>query len=316
MNPSHKSTVYIILNYSFGENIFNLISSIEKFCYSLISISFHFDFKLYIIYNNFYSLLFPSKLKDSTFLITSNYTGIHESIEESLNNFLSTVPELDDKLYKNEQNNKNASKIEPINVLLKKILLEVNERNVSNASHSPGSFFLDMDHGEYSKNKIILINDSEEDFEHINQKYLFLLKEKGVKIDILSLNIKNKNETSKAIAFFTKGIFDCICDQKNNIEQMLILEYMPIKFCENVNKINNNIKYTMSYNKTVDNKNLECSACHKVMNNTKDIYGQKNEVINLNNNNNNNLKVNNICFYHEKSKNIFCLSCFAKLNKQ
>ena len=87
MNTSHKNTLYIIINYSFNENIYNLLSSIEKFCFSFISVSLQYDFKLYIVYNNFYSLLFPNKSKDPTYFLTSNYTGIHESIEESLNNF-------------------------------------------------------------------------------------------------------------------------------------------------------------------------------------------------------------------------------------
>ena len=317
MNTSHKNTIYIILNYSFNENIFKLISSIEKFCFSFISISLNYTFKLYIIYNNFYSLLFPSKSKDTTFFLTSNYSGIHESIEESLNSFLNTVPELDEKLNQLEQNNVNVEKNEPMNIILKKILLEVNEKNISNMSLSPGGFFLGIGINNNSSDKIILINDSEEDFENINQKYIFLLKERGVKLDILSLNKKNKNEVSKAISFFTKGIFDSISDSKNNIEQMLILEYMPIQFCQNITKINSDIKYTISYNKNISEKNLECSSCHKEMNNVKDIYGQNmNEINSSISINSNNIKENNFSFYVEKEKNVFCYNCYNKMKIQ
>ena len=309
MNTSHKNTLYIIINYSFNENIYNLLSSIEKFCFSFISVSLQYDFKLYIVYNNFYSLLFPNKSKDPTYFLTSNYSGIHESIEESLNNFLKEIPELEDKLYKAEQKNEKSEKNNyPMNIIFKKILLEVNKKNVSNTSYSPGGFFLGIGVGNCSSDKIILINDSEEDFDDINQKYVFLLKEKGVKIDILSLNKKNKNDVSKALAFFTKGNFDCISDTKNKIEQMLILEYMPIKFYENIPKINHDIKFTISYNKAISNENLECSLCHKEMNNNKNIYGDN--ILDPKEYK----KEYNKCLFVEKEKNIICINCHEKMN--
>ena len=306
MNSSHKDTLYIILNYSFNENIFKLISSIEKFCYSYISISLHHDFKIYITYNDFYSILFPSKAKDSTYFLTSNYSGIHESIEESLNNFLSTVPEFDEKLLKSNEGKKN-----PINIILKKILLEVNKKKIVDVSQSPGGFFLGMGNGENISDKIILINDSEEDFENIDQKYIFLIKEKGIKIDILSLNKKNKNEISKAITFFTKGIFDYVTDKKNNIEQMLIFENMPIKFCESLPKINTDIKYTLSYNKSISDKIFECSVCH-IKNKINNIYEQKPKD---EDNENNESKENISLYYIEKENNILCKNCYNKLKK-
>ena len=311
MNSSHKNTLYILLNYSFNENIYKLISSIEKFCYSYISVSLQYDFKLYIIYNNFYSLLFPNKSKDSTYFLTSNYSGMHESIEESLNFFLSSVPEYDEELSESTQEKKY-----PINIILKKILLEVNKKKLGDISNSPGGFFLGMGNGEIVDDKIILINDSEEDFDKINQKYIFLLKEKGVKIDILSLNKKNKNDISKAITFFTKGIFDCLNDKKTNIEQMLIFENMPIKFCESMPKFNKDIKYTISYNKSISDKLLECSLCHKSIKKN-DIYKQKSkDEIDINDDNDNDInKKETILIYVEKENNIFCKNCFNEMKK-
>ena len=311
MNSSHKNTLYILLNYSFNENIYNLISSIEKFCYSYISVSLQYDFKLYIIYNNFYSLLFPNKSKDSTYFLTSNYSGMHESIEESLNNFLSSVPEYDEELSQS-----NEEKKYPINIILKKILLEVNKKKLRDISNSPGGFFLGMGSGEIVNDKIILINDSEEDFEKMNQKYIFLLKEKGVKIDILSLNKKNKNDISKAITFFNKGIFDCLNDKKTNIEQMLIFENMPIKFCESMPKFNKDIKYTISYNKSISDKLLECSLCHKSIKKN-DIYKQKSkdEIVISDDNDNDINKKETILIYVEKENNIFCKNCFNEMKK-
>ena len=312
MNSSHKNTLYILLNYSFNENIYKLISSIEKFCYSYISVSLQYDFKLYIIYNNFYSLLFPNKSKDSTYFLTSNYSGMHESIEESLNFFLSSVPEYDEELSESTQEKKY-----PINIILKKILLEVNKKKLGDISNSPGGFFLGMGNGEIVDDKIILINDSEEDFDKINQKYIFLLKEKGVKIDILSLNKKNKNDISKAITFFTKGIFDCLNDKKTNIEQMLIFENMPIKFCESMPKFNKDIKYTISYNKSISDKLLECSLCHKSIKKN-DIYKQKSKDeidISEDNDNDDIYKKETILIYVEKENNIFCKNCFNEMKK-
>ena len=313
MNSSHKNTLYILLNYSFNENIYNLISSIEKFCYSYISVSLQYDFKLYIIYNNFYSLLFPNKSKDSTYFLTSNYSGMHESIEESLNFFLSSVPEYDEELSESTQEKKY-----PINIILKKILLEVNKKKLGDISNSPGGFFLGMGNGEIVDDKIILINDSEEDFDKINQKYIFLLKEKGVKIDILSLNKKNQNDISKAITFFTKGIFDCLNDKKTNIEQMLIFENMPITFCESMPKFNKDIKYTISYNKSISDKLLECSLCHKSIKKN-DIYKQKSkDEIDISDDNDNDNDINKketILIYVEKENNIFCKNCFNEMKK-
>ena len=311
MNSSHKNTLYILLNYSFNENIYKLISSIEKFCYSYISVSLQYDFKLYIIYNNFYSLLFPNKSKDSTYFLTSNYSGMHESIEESLNFFLSSVPEYDEELSESTQEKKY-----PINIILKKILLEVNKKKLGDISNSPGGFFLGMGNGEIVDDKIILINDSEEDFDKINQKYIFLLKEKEVKIDILSLNKKNKNDISKAITFFTKGIFDCLNDKKTNIEQMLIYENMPIKFCESMPKFNKDIKYTISYNKSISDKLLECSLCHKSIKKN-DIYKQKSkDEIDISDDNDNDInKKETILIYVEKENNIFCKNCFNEMKK-
>jgi len=313
MNSSHKNTLYILLNYSFNENIYNLISSIEKFCYSYISVSLQYDFKLYIIYNNFYSLLFPNKSKDSTYFLTSNYSGMHESIEESLNFFLSSVPEYDEELSESTQEKKY-----PINIILKKILLEVNKKKLGDISNSPGGFFLGMGNGEIVDDKIILINDSEEDFDKINQKYIFLLKEKGVKIDILSLNKKNKNDISKAITFFTKGIFDCLNDKKTNIEQMLIFENMPIKFCESMPKFNKDIKYTISYNKSISDKLLECSLCQKSIKKN-DIYKQKSKDeidISEDNDNDDINKKETILIYVEKENNIFCKNCFNEMKNK
>ena len=315
MNPNHKNTLYIILKYSFNENIFQIISAIEKFCFSYISVSLQYSFQFYIIYDNYYTLLFPHKLKDQTYFITSNYTEMHKVIDEALKSFFNSVSDTEEKLDKSEQ----KDDINPINVILKKILLEINKKNISNITMSPGGFFLELNNSELKNDKIIIINDSEDDFKNINQKYIYLFKQKNIKIDILSLNKKNKNEISKAITFYTQGIFDCLSDNKNNIEQILILEYMPIKFCENLPKLNNNIKFTISYHKAISEQNLMCNKCNKEMKNVKNIYPQKNienkSDSNINTNSTNTPK-ENICYYNGKEKKILCFNCYKQMSNQ
>ena len=315
MNPNHKNTLYIILKYSFNENIFQIISAIEKFCFSYISVSLQYSFQFYIIYDNYYTLLFPHKLKDQTYFITSNYTEMHKVIDEALKSFFNSVSDTEEKLGQSVQ----KDDINPINVILKKILLEINKKNISNITMSPGGFFLELNNSELKNDKIIIINDSEDDFKNINQKYIYLFKQKNIKIDILSLNKKNKNEISKAITFYTQGIFDCLSDNKNNIEQILILEYMPIKFCENLPKLNNNIKFTISYHKAISEQNLMCNKCNKEMKNVKNIYPQKNienkSDSNINTNSTNTPK-ENICYYNGKEKKILCFNCYKQMSNQ
>ena len=315
MNPNHKNTLYIILKYSFNENIFQIISAIEKFCFSYISVSLQYSFQFYIIYDSYYTLLFPHKLKDQTYFITSNYTEMHKVIDEALKSFFNSVSDTEEKLDQSVQ----KDDINPINVILKKILLEINKKNISNITMSPGGFFLELNNSELKNDKIIIINDSEDDFKNINQKYIYLFKQKNIKIDILSLNKKNKNEISKAITFYTQGIFDCLSDNKNNIEQILILEYMPIKFCENLPKLNNNIKFTISYHKAISEQNLMCNKCNKEMKNVKNIYPQKNienkSDSNINTNSTNTPK-ENICYYNGKEKKILCFNCYKQMSNQ
>ena len=97
MNSDNHNTLYVILNYALNNNIYELISSIQKYCFSFISLSLQYNFQLYLIYNNSYTLLFPNKIKDPTYFITSNYTEISNSIKETLDNFFENVTETDRK---------------------------------------------------------------------------------------------------------------------------------------------------------------------------------------------------------------------------
>jgi hypothetical protein len=305
MNSGTHRTLYIILNYALNDNIFELISSIQQFCFSFISLSLQYDFQLYLIYNNTYILLFPSKLKDPTYFITSNYSEISKSISDTLENFFNNVSQAEEKLSNDFKNN-----IYPINIIFKKILLELNQKNKSKSAIGDGNFFLSANETNGIKDRILLINDSENDFDNINQKYIFLLKKEKIKIDILSLNKKNKNSISKSICLFTNGFFDNVTNEKSNIGQILIQEYIPLQTKDIFRKNKVNIKDSINYNKSISDKSLICSKCHKPLNNNNSMNNNFQNYIN-----NNNSTSNNKLFYFEQEKNIFCKFCLEKMKK-
>jgi len=305
MNSGNHHTLYIILNYALNDNIFELISSIQQFCFSFISLSLQYDFQLYLIYNNTYILLFPSKLKDPTYFITSNYSEISKSISDTLENFFNNVSQAEEKL-----SNDFKSSIYPINIIFKKILLELNQKNKSKNAIGNGNFFLSANETNGIKDRILIINDSENDFENINQKYIFLLKKEKIKIDILSLNKKNNNNISKSICLFTNGFFDNVTNEKSNVGQILIQEYIPLKTKEIFRKNKINIKDSINYNKSISDESLVCGKCHKSLNNNNSINN------NFQNYNNNNSTSNTRLIYLEQEKNTFCKFCLEKLKKQ
>ena len=305
MNSGTHRTLYIILNYALNDNIFELISSIQKFCFSYISLSLQYDFQLYLVYNNTYILLFPSKLKDPTYFITSNYSEISKSISDTLDNFFNNVSQAEEKLSNDFKNN-----IYPINIIFKKILLELNQKNKSKNAIGDGIFFLSANETNGIKDRILLINDSENDFDNINQKYIFLLKKEKIKIDILSLNKKNKNSISKSICLFTNGFFDNVTNEKSNVGQILIQEYIPLQTKELFRKNKVNIKDSINYNKSISDESLFCGKCHKPLTNNNSMNNNFQNYIN-NNNSTNNTKL----FYLEQEKNTFCKLCLEKLKK-
>lgn len=305
MNSANHHTLYIILNYALNDNIFELISSIQQFCFSFISLSLQYDFQLYLIYNNTYILLFPSKLKDPTYFITSNYSEISKSISDTLENFFNNVTQAEEKL-----SNDVKSNIYPINIIFKKILLELNQKNKSKNAIGNGIFFLSANETNGIKDRILLINDSENDFENINQKYIFLLKKEKIKIDILSLNKKNNNSISKSICLFTNGFFDNVTNEKSNVGQILIQEYIPLKTKDIFRKNKINIKDSINYNKSISDESLVCGKCHKSLNNNNSINNNFQNHIN-----NNNSTSNSRLIYLEQEKNTFCKFCYEKLKK-
>lgn len=336
MNSVNSNSLYIILNYALNNNIYKLISSIEKFCFSYLSLSLQNTFHLYLVYNNSYILLFPNKIKDPTHLITSNYTEISTSITEALNHFFNSVSQAEEKLSQNDIKNGPIA----INVILKKILLELNQKNNSKQTSGDGNFLLSSNNDNQKIDRIILINDSENDFDEINQKYVFLLRKENIKIDILSLNELNKNATSKALCLFTNGFFDNVTKEKNNIEQILIQEYMPIERKEFLQKSNGNIKNTINYYKALSDDDFICSLCHKIFknkdernnqnfnnninsnsNHLNNTFSQMNNMNNMNrelndgniNRINSNLINSSKFIYSESHRNIFCNNCYKNL---
>ena len=325
MNSDNKNTFYIILNYSLNNNIYKLIDSISKFCFSFLSLSFQYDFELYIIYNNSYSILFPSKLKDPVHIITQNYAEISKSIDEALKYFFNNISQAEDKLNSNEDKSNPIA----INSLLKKLLLKINRKNKSKQESGEANFFLSSNRDNETNNRIILINDSEKDFEEINQKYVFLLKKEKVKIDILSLNKNNNNITSKALCLFTNGFFDNVTKEKNNVEQILIQEYIPIKLKEVSQNKNGNIKNSINYMKVISDDNLACSHCNAVIDNKEENNELSNKnIINsfssmsinrsisdgINRVNSNTSNINKL-YYVSSEKKVLCPNCYRKFNQ-
>ena len=313
MNSGYNNTLYIILNYGLNNNIFKIISSIKKYCFSFLSLSLQYKFQLYIVYNNSYSLLFPNKLKDSSYFMTSNYSEIEKSILDSVNYFFNNVSQAEEKL---DQNNDKAYP-SAINIILKKIILELNQNNNIKQIEGDGSFFLSSNLDKNKKDKILIINDSENDFEEINQKYVFLLKKEKIKIDILSLNEKNRNNISKALCLFTNGFFDSVSKEKKNIEQILIQEFMPLQRKEIFQNNNNKNQNTINYNKVVTNDSLICSLCNKTFSNNED----KNEIFNNNcsrSSSDSNIRginnsTNNWKYLYEKQ--IYCHNCIKSITQ-
>ena len=334
MNSENHNTLYIILNYALNNNIFSLITSIKNYCFSFISLSLQYNFQLYLIYNNSYTLLFPTKIKDPTYFMTSNYTEMSKSIEETLNNFFENVTSAEDKLNTTDiGNSANA-----INVIIKKILLEINQKKNAKFDEN-GNFNLSSSTGPDINDRIILINDSANDFDNINQKYVFLLKKEKIKIDILSLNEKNNNKISKSLCLYTNGFFDYTTNEKSNVEQILIQEYIPIKTKEIFQNKNTKIQNSINYNKAISDEELMCSLCKRILTNREEKGDEMNDLNNNNNissmnsintinsknsidgnnsiSNSNSNSINNIkLYYSDTEKNIFCYNCYLKIKKQ
>lgn len=291
MSSINQDTIYVLLNYDFHINIYKLIASIKQYCFAYCSLSQKNEFRLYIIYDNYYGQLFPRTNKDQSYIVTSNYGEISKSIDESLDSFFTDIQKIE-----NSDINNNISKINPIDIILKKIILEVNLKNVIIEKNQKNNFLEQKDKIDIN-DKIILINDSEKDFDQVNQKYIFLLKKENIKIDILSLNEKNNNKTSKALCLFTNGFFDFVTNDKNNITQILIQEFIPIKFKE-AKKFSEDIGF-FKYHKLISEDKFKCSECGNII----DVYDG-----------NQNFNYNNYTFLYTKDRNnIICYFCRAKI---
>jgi hypothetical protein len=266
--------------------------------------------------------------------MTSNYTEMSKSIEETLNNFFENVTSAEDKLNTTDiGNSANA-----INVIIKKILLEINQKKNAKFDEN-GNFNLSSSTGPDINDRIILINDSANDFDNINQKYVFLLKKEKIKIDILSLNEKNNNKISKSLCLFTNGFFDYTTKEKSNVEQILIQEYIPIKTKETIQNDSIKVQNKINYMKAISDEELICSQCKRVVgrreergddmnnNNNNSIYSMNsmnsfssknsNSIFDGNNRINNNNSINNYkLYYSDTEKMIFCSNCFNRMKKQ
>ena len=289
MNSINQNTIYVLLNYDFHINIYKIITSIKQYCFAYCSLSQTNEFRLYIIYDDYYSQLFPRTNKDQSYIISSNYGEISKLIDESLDSFFNDIQKIE-----SSDINNNTSKINPIDIIFKKVILEINSKNAIIEKNQKNNFLEQKDKID-TNDKILLINDSEKDFDQVNQKYIFLLKKENIKIDILSLNENNSNKTSKALCLFTNGFFDRVTKDKNNISQILIQEFIPIKFKES-KEFSEGVGF-YKYHKLISEDKFICSECGK-------IFGI--------NEGDQNLSFKDYGFYYPKDKNnIICYYCKA-----
>ncbi len=251
MNKINHNCIYVIINYELNSNLYEIVFSALKYCFAYCSLTQRNFFHLYFLFNNNYIRLFPVKNKDYFQILTANYSDVSDSIEKNLNDFFEKIETIE-KIEKISYN-KNL-----INIILKKILLEINSKNkFFNSDISMNQY-----NNLYEDTHIIIINDSENDFNNIDQKLVFLLKKAKTKFDIYSINSKNQNRISKSLCLFSGGFFDEVTNNKNNLTQVLIQEYIPIKLKNNLIKKNTDFNSLDNYKKLISERNFICPICH------------------------------------------------------
>lgn len=238
-------------------------------------------FKLFIVTDNFYSLVFPQKNEEFNLFLTINYKQIQDIIYANITEIFKKYDELP-----RDYNKPTSSSIDQI---LKKVLLEVNQANKS----------LQNNHSETKRNsRIVILSDTvdkEDDFDY-NQKHLYLLKKAKVYIDCLHLNeginfnhsiSSNTNTISnklESIAFYSGGIFENIKikNEDENLTQILLHEFLlypeerKVKHCNSgsfntgtISNDTNNVNGNGSNNSNniINKENkLACDNCKQLEN--------------------------------------------------
>jgi hypothetical protein len=265
------------------------VNSIETFCFSYCAFSLQNYFKIFIIFDNCYHQLFPTKPKDDNLFISLNYNEIKNIIDKSISDFFTLYQKFDNC-------NKTNHSIQfistsPFNQIFKKILLENNSRRqfINNISDK--------------KSLVLIISDCKihNTFSY-DQKLLYLLKKNNIIVDCIHLGEHNAEYNSKfeSIAYYCDGLFENIIpnDKDSNLTQILLMKFMPLP--QGGKKKHANISEG-----AIQEEKIRCDECGKVEDNQ--IYNpqsgmiicgecnKKNNIsMNTNVNNNNNSTVINI----------------------
>ena len=222
-----ENIIYVIFHYNFITNIYEIMSRICRFCFAFCTQSQKNTFKIYLIFDNFFWQIFPHKSKDSGYFLSQNFSEIKETIKLNIKEFFLKY----DTYYKNQIN---VSFSSPLNQIFKKILLENNRLKIQNNLKNNTNNLMQNISQDEKNNLILLISDCDNNNQlFYEQKYLYLLKKEGIKIDCIHLGKYKDEYNSKfeSICLYSGGIFeniDNIINEENNLTQILIQEFLPI----------------------------------------------------------------------------------------
>jgi len=222
-----ENIIYVIFHYNFITNIYEIMSRICRFCFAFCTQSQKNTFKIYLIFDNFFWQIFPHKSKDSGYFLSQNFSEIKETIKLNIKEFFLKY----DTYYKNQIN---VSFSSPLNQIFKKILLENNRLKIQNNLKNNTNNLMQNISQDEKNNLILLISDCDNNNQlFYEQKYLYLLKKEGIKIDCIHLGKYKDEYNSKfeSICLYSGGIFeniDNVVNEENNLIQILIQEFLPI----------------------------------------------------------------------------------------